>query len=260
MLSISSRTKKFIEDSKDLIELGDWKALYDKSEQNSSLDTCELTECLYKARIDPLEGMTSIPSFFLEGSNLFTKFEVPEGIESIEFQAFYGALMTEVKLPESLYNIGREAFAATKNISSIILPENCIGLDEGAFRKSALQKIDLTHITSVGRECFQGCESLEEVIIGPRITALSDSIFADCPKLKTLTLPKSLNRISSWTLDNAQIRKLVIENPDINIGADAFSNVEIGLVVFRGTTKQWLESVPESPLRRVMCSDGLITQ
>lgn len=32
MLSISSRTKKFIEDSKDLIELGDWKALYDKSE------------------------------------------------------------------------------------------------------------------------------------------------------------------------------------------------------------------------------------
>lgn len=204
--------------------------------------------------------MTSIPSFFLEGSNLFSEFEIPEGIEIIEFQAFYGALMTEVKLPESLYNIGREAFAATKNISSIILPENCTGLDEGAFRKSALQKIDLTHVTSVDRECFQGCESLEDVIIGPRITALSEGIFAGCPKLKTLTLPKSLNRISSWALDNAKIKKLVIENPDINIGADAFSDVEIGLVVFRGTTKQWLESVPESPLKRVMCSDGLITQ
>lgn len=66
---------------------------------------------------------------------------------------------------------------------------------------------------------------MKDVIIGSNIRVLPNYVFSGDTNLKELVLPVNITKISSWALDSSKIEKLIIENPDIRIGAGAFSDV-----------------------------------
>ena len=256
-MSLSKTVREFIEEHSELIESEDWNSLYDKT-RTSNVDVCELTEAFYEAGLNPLDGMTSIPPRFLEGSTI-QSFIVPNNITFILQDAFYGSKLRTIQLPEGLTTIDDDVFTGS-SLLRVELPTTCSKLGDDCFRRTQLTKIDLSHVRSLGVGCFQDCKSLEDVIIGSNIRVLPDFIFSGDTNLKELVLPVDITKISSWALDSSKIEKLIIENPDIRIGAGALDNAVIETLVFKGTAAQWLKKVPDSPIRRVECLDGVVTQ
>ena len=62
------------------------------------------------------------------------------------------------------------------NDNNVIIP------DDGSF-------------TSLGDDCFLGCESLESITIPESVTALGDECFYYCTSLKSITLPESVTSL-----------------------------------------------------------------
>ena len=50
-------------------------------------------------------------------------------------------------------------------------------------------------VTSLGDDCFLGCESLESITIPESVTSLGDECFYYCTSLKSITIPKSVTSL-----------------------------------------------------------------
>lgn len=116
-------TKEFIEENKNIIEAEDWTQLYNLT-YSHNVDVGNLTEALYAAGLNPLEGQSSIPPHFLEYTKETTTFRVPEGISVISYNAFAYSQLQDIYLPEGVGIIDDEAFAGTK-LDHLILPKTC---------------------------------------------------------------------------------------------------------------------------------------
>ncbi len=88
----------------------------------------------------------------------------------------------EIKIPESVTNIGEEAFEYCQNVTSIIIPES---------------------VTNIGRVAFKSCENLTSVIIPQGVTQIEESTFAGCSSLKSVTIPESVTSIDKSAFDTS---------------------------------------------------------
>ena len=126
--------------------------------------------------------------------------QLPDTLTEIGNGSFYGTTsLTNIELPSSLIKIGDLAFS-TSNIEEITFPESLVEIGEGAFTKCLnLKSIKLHEGMTIKGCAFKYCESLEEVIIPKDIVfnptifegagmARPSETFAQCPKLKTVTI------------------------------------------------------------------------
>ena len=75
---------------------------------------------------------------------------------------------------------------------------------------------------------FQGCSSIEIVILGENIVAISDNAFKNCVNLKTITLPKNLIAIENSAFANCEkMETIVIPKGVMYFGAEAFYNCSL---------------------------------
>lgn len=65
--------------------------------------------------------------YYLESIN------IPEGISSIEKNAFCGLGISSIVLPSSLTYIGEGAFESCRNLQNVIIPQNVYNIDKAAF-------------------------------------------------------------------------------------------------------------------------------
>lgn len=100
------------------------------------------------------------------------KINLPEGLTVIGDYAFFGTQLTDVVLPERLDSLGSNAFGFS-NVSSIAIPSSVRHFGNSIFSFSRLAEVTLP-------------ENMEEIPY---------RLFADCLKLKTITLPQSVRRI-----------------------------------------------------------------
>ena len=80
-------------------------------------------------------------------------------------QAFYGANITSVTIPDSVTTIYGYAFGNCTNLTSITIPDS---------------------VTSVGICAFYGCTGLTQVIVGSSVTEIDDAAFHDCTALRNV--------------------------------------------------------------------------
>ena len=83
-----------------------------------------------KIAADPLVIFNGI---VVDGRNCKGDVVIPEGVESISRFAFEESELTSVKFPDSLTEIGVEAFTFCANLQSIELPENLEVIPTGCF-------------------------------------------------------------------------------------------------------------------------------
>lgn len=111
-----------------------------------------------------------------------THLDVPEGVTQIYERAFVHSTVQTITLPESLSYIGVNAFY-NSSLVEIVCPNSLTVIDDFAFDAS---------------------KSLEKVGFNENLQTIGRSAFANCVKLKDLTIPKSVNSISfnsfSYTL------------------------------------------------------------
>lgn len=74
--------------------------------------------------------------------------------------------------------IGQSMFNGCSNLKTIELPATITDIQSNAFANSGLCKIDIPNsVSNIGNDAFAYCVSLDTVIIGRRVTSLSQGVF-----------------------------------------------------------------------------------
>lgn len=94
--------------------------------------------------------------------------------------------------------IGKQAFKGCNNITSIVIPNTVIGIEERAFdRCASLTSIELPDsVKYISEEAFNYCVSLKSVKIGKGLTKIYSRAFCECKSLAHIEIPESIISVS----------------------------------------------------------------
>ncbi|MEE1228774.1 MAG: leucine-rich repeat protein [Lachnospiraceae bacterium] len=88
-------------------------------------------------------------------------------------------------------------FRASK-LNNIDLPKEVTKVsDEAFFECASLEQMDLSKVTSIGRNAFQGCKSLKTLTLSDDLTSIDNGTFANCESLETVKLGKGLTSLGN---------------------------------------------------------------
>ena len=149
----------------------------------------------------------------------FTELYIPEGVTTIEQNAFSSTQLTSITLPNSLISIGNEAFKSDNKLTSITIPENVTTIGGRVFYNCS----NLTTVTinggniTWGQDCFTNCNNITKVII--------KDIGAWCGNTYGNKYSNPLNfGHNLYSDENTQITNLIIPNNITTINDSAFTN------------------------------------
>ena len=172
------------------------------------------------------------------------------------------ATINATTLPESLEYIGNRAFAHNPSVKEMTIPANVKYIDEGAFRYSALEQIEIlgpiteiqdgtfsntpinsivlpNTIEAIGDHAFYRCKSLEEITIPDSVKTIGKSTFNGCSNLKGIDLPQSLAYIGESAFELCEsITELVIPPNLTEIGVCAFGGLGIDSIHIPSNVKK----------------------
>lgn len=156
-------------------------------------------------------------------------FVIPEGIEEIGVQAFYGCeQMQSVKLPPTLRSMGTHAFAECR-LKSLALPSTVQEIGSFAFSEcSELESISFEgEPISVGHYAFSGCSKLCTVEFSDEMKVIEEAMFNDCKMLNNIHLPEKLREIRASAFCGCEsLLQIVIPVGVTKIAEKAFSFCE----------------------------------
>lgn len=203
-----------------------------------------------------VKGAYSIPEGAFRNMTKLIKCVLPDNLERIEIDAFYGTSLsgavllpeglkyvagfrstkiTTVQFPSTLEEIGTFAFCDCNSLlCEITLPSSLKKIGNSSFKKSAIKgNLSLPHnLESIGEEAFHYCSSLTgSLVIPDKVKVISSQAFSDCGFTGTLTLPKGLVEIQVEAFRNTQFKgELNIPASVAVIGDGAFA-----YTLFNGT-------------------------
>jgi len=96
-------------------------------------------------------------------------------IES-EYGIIFGAIwnnyinynITSITIPDSMRNIGKNAFYGLSALTSVVIPNS---------------------VTEIGERAFMGCISLQNIVIPDSVTNIRENAFSGCTSLTNFTMP-----------------------------------------------------------------------
>ena len=112
--------------------------------------------------------------------------------------------MTEVTIPPSVKNIGREAFCNCSSLANLIVEDSgdAIVCEEYAFKETGLEKAYIGR-TMTGSSIFYDIKTLTEVTLTEDVEFLGMYMFSNTA-LKTIAIPRSVNYISTEAFYKAE--------------------------------------------------------
>ena len=248
-MEISEKVLEFLnrEDVQDALAQNDMQELYklaaDASRQRSLLasNIGELTSILMQAGIDPLLGMTEIPTYFFAYQRDIKSFSIPRGITKINSDAFEYTGLESITIPSSVGEIGSGAFYKCENLKTVKLSTG-VELHRGAFSFSGLESIELRDVKLQDSSIFYNCKQLKSAVIKGDTPIIPDWTFEDCYELTHVELPETLKQVEY----------------------DVFNRCdELREIKFAGTVEQWKNigiSTFDTILSTcsIICSDGAL--
>ena len=162
--------------------------------------------------------------FFFAGKN-DTSYEIPEGIQGIDYYAFRDCInLRSVTLPESMNYIAGDAFMRCENLESLLGSHTTSDKKGFVNEYGSLQFVIPSlggdyvipdEVTSLGSQLFHGRHNLTSVTMGDQVTSLGNYVFEWCQNLKTVTLSANLSSIGlypfsmSYGLESVYFRSIV---------------------------------------------------
>jgi len=128
------------------------------------------------------------------------EYSVPDGVETIEKNAFYGCKnITGITLCRGLQTIEGYAFYFCKNLTAMHLPESLKTIGEYAFQScERLEGISIPKsVKSIGKSSFASCKLMEKLNLPEGLIEICDNAFSECISLKSVSYPNTLKRIGA---------------------------------------------------------------
>ena len=126
-----------------------------------------------------------------------------QGVTKIADYAFYKcASLQSVVISSNITEIGLFAFSEC-NITSIFIPSNVEKLEMYAFRScknlASLIFADGGKLTKISDSAFATCTKLKSVTIPEGVTLIEERAFSGCSELVTVILPASLTELKTYS-------------------------------------------------------------
>lgn len=158
----------------------------------------------------------------------------------------YMKSITHLVVEDGIKNVGIRCFADHTKLKSVELAESVTSIEYKAFIGcSALETVDLSHVTSintyafqnctglteielftgmksVGESAFAGCTGLVEAKLPGDMTVIPASLFDGCTKLESVRLPEGLVRIGDYAFQGTALREILLPEGLSEIGRNAF--------------------------------------
>lgn len=84
-------------------------------------------------------------------------------------------------------------------------------------------------VTQIENNAFEGCRSLEQIIIPSSITSIEDRVFKNCPILEQITIPNSVTKIGAAAFCSCKSLKKIIIPSSVKLLKDNVFNECISL-------------------------------
>ncbi|WP_147678241.1 leucine-rich repeat domain-containing protein [Algibacter pacificus] len=134
-------------------------------------------------------------------NKFITGVTIPDGIVSIEYQAFRGNNLTSVTIPGSVNTIGSSAFTTNLLLTSATIEEGVVTISNSAFFYCGLTSIVIPNtVTSIGHQAFDD-NDLTSVTLGNNLESIAYGAFRN-NEITTLTLPSSVTTIGALAFQN----------------------------------------------------------
>lgn len=159
---------------------------------------------------------TSNPLFiakklYLNGE-LLTEVSIPDGITEVRDYTFNGyTMMTTLTLSEGVVKIGKYAFARTL-ITQVRIPDNVTNLGEGAFSDCGnLESVSFgVGLKTIGERAFDGCYSLSDVTLPGGLSSIGAWAFYGCFMIRTITIPNTVKAIGTTAFGGCSIENATV--------------------------------------------------
>lgn len=126
---------------------------------------------------------------------------IPDGIVSIEYQAFRGNNLTSVTIPGSVNSIGTGSFTANLLLTNATIEEGVVTISNSAFYYCGLTSITIPNtVTSIGNQAFDD-NDLTSVTLGNNLESIAFGAFRN-NKITTITFPSNVTTIGSLAFHN----------------------------------------------------------
>ena len=163
---------------------------------------------------------------------------IPDGVQAIGgFRVCTN--LEKVRIPNSVQEIGEEAFIYCKKLKEIKLPSSLKKIGNSAFLNcEGLYKVDIANgVKEIGDGAFGGCCSLKEVSIPNSVTKIGEEAFAFCNKLSKVKLSKNLKVIKKACFSGCNIKSIQIPKKVTTIEEDAFATNPIKEITIPSNVK-----------------------
>lgn len=159
----------------------------------------------------------------------------------------YCGVKSDVKIPNGIKVIGKNAFEKSK-VVSVVIPDSVLTIDLKAFF---------------------GCDKLTNITMSNNIVEIKEDAFSCCPELNSFIIPDSIRTIENYAFYGCmKFTGITIPNQVSTIGIRAFYNCfNLKLVIYQGTMAQ-LENIAKCFVidddenivftANVKCLDGII--
>lgn len=134
-------------------------------------------------------------------SKKLKKIVFSKSVVEIGKQAFANCKNLEsINIPKNIKSIKRGAFVACKKLKKLTIAKNeNLVLYDSVFANTGLIQVTFPKAKKYGSSMFKGCSSLEKIEIPSYVTETKAEDFMCCPKLKTVTIPKTVKKIGEYS-------------------------------------------------------------
>jgi hypothetical protein len=152
---------------------------------------------------------------------------IPLGVTSIGFRAFYNVPLSGITIPSSVTSIGEQAFTRS-TLASINIPNSVLTIGPSLFQNTEyLTSVTLGNgITEIPDRAFEHSHALTSVNIPSSVLSIGYGSFWAATALTSVTIPDSVTFIGQSAFqDMLALQSIVIGNGVTTIGNLAFSDL-----------------------------------
>ena len=151
------------------------------------------------------------------------------------------------KIITSTLNEHTKQFNAVRNSLAILWGQTLYGgkssTDSVKIPEGVMDIVLPSSVTSIGKNAFYYCKSLESITISSSVTSIGDRAFVECTSLESITIPNSVTSIGYGVFSGcSSLASITIPNGVTRIGYGAFYGCSsLASITYKGTMKQWGE-------------------